>query len=285
MNTDRIEDALKYDNHTIDKSPTPKPGMTGCMFSFSFLLHQTISHFFVEFLDILATEDGFRVSLSPAVEIEPLIMSSSMVAGVSDTRDTRPFKKRAVWNPHSFFDGSPPIRATRDGHMGCWTTRIPGSWKAYRCFHFIRDKQPVVRPRNSSLEKRQASSVIALVSSCNVSTFLQKLKTDLILLMIDFCSLFCSQPAPEKLKSVSVAAPLSKSKSSHIEEDDDSDGEDRLRSKVSCLSDSFSRFCFLSLVIVSIFSTSSGVIPFQDVHVRVPGPVPEPELYDSHHTS
>jgi hypothetical protein len=175
-NTDRIEDALKYDYPAINTSPTPKLGMTGCMFSFSFLLHQTISHFFVEFLDILATEDGFRVSLSRAVEIKPLIMSSSMVAGVSDTRDTRPFKKRAVWNPHSFFDGSPPIRATRDGHMGSWTTRIPGSWKAYRCFHFIRDKQPVVRPRNSSLEKRQASSVIAPVSSNNVSNFLQKLK-------------------------------------------------------------------------------------------------------------
>jgi len=132
--------------------------------------------FVVEILDILATEDGFRVGLSRAVEIEPLIMSSSTVAGVSVSRDTRPFKKRAVWNPHSFFDGSPPIRATLDGHMGCWKTRIPGFLKSYRCFHFIRDKQPVVRPSNSSLEKRQASSVIAPVSSCNVSTFLQKLK-------------------------------------------------------------------------------------------------------------
>ena len=130
----------------------------------------------MEILDILATEDGFRVSLSRAVEIEPLIMSSSTVAGMSVSRDTRPFKKRAVWNPNSFFDDSPPIRATRDGHMGCWKTRIPGSWKAYRCFHFIRDKHPVVRPRNSSLEKRQASSVIAPVSSNNVSNFLQKLK-------------------------------------------------------------------------------------------------------------
>ena len=177
MNTDRIEDALKYDYPAINTSPlTPKPGMKGSMFSFHSCCIKRFLIFFVEILDILATEDGFCIGVSRAVEIEPLIMSSSTVAGMSVSRDTRPFKKRAVWNPNSFFDDSPPIRATRDGHMGCWKTRIPGSWKAYRCFHFIRDKHPVVRPRNSSLEKRQASSVIAPVSSNNVSNFLQKLK-------------------------------------------------------------------------------------------------------------
>lgn len=151
------------------------------MFSFPmriFLLHQMISHFFVVFPDILATEDGFRVSLSRAVENEPLIMSSSTVASVSVSRDTRPVEKSAVWDPHSFFYGSPPIRATRDGHMGCWKTRILGSWKAYKYFDFIRDKQPVVRPSTSNflLEKRQASSVIAPVSSCNVFAIFQNLK-------------------------------------------------------------------------------------------------------------
>ena len=34
VNTDRITDALKYEHPAIDTSPSPKPGMTGNMFSF-----------------------------------------------------------------------------------------------------------------------------------------------------------------------------------------------------------------------------------------------------------
>ena len=161
-NTDIIADALKCKHPAIDTRSSPKPGMTGILFSFFrwvFFLLQTISPF-LDFPGILDTEDGYRISQVRAVEIENLIISS----GVSISPDSQPVKKSAVWNPYSFFTGSPPIRATLDGHLGCWkaSTHQRMAHKGFRKFVFIRDKWP-----GNLSDKRPASSDIATVSSDN----------------------------------------------------------------------------------------------------------------------
>ena len=64
-----------------------------------------------------------------------------------------------------FFNSAPPIRATRNGHMGCWKSKTwKGLWKACRSFDFIQDKQPFMNTSSLS-EKRRASGDIAPVSS------------------------------------------------------------------------------------------------------------------------
>ena len=135
-----------------------------------FLLHLKISLCFLAFLDILDTEDGYRVSQVRAVEMERLKMSSSMVAGVSRrlSDSAPPVKKRlrARWDPYCFFHASPPIRATLNGHMGHWKPSPHRKMivKKYRDFVFIRDKAPVeneddVEDEDSDDEDRLRSTV------------------------------------------------------------------------------------------------------------------------------
>lgn len=81
------------------------------------------------------------------------------------SQDSRPVRKSARWTPHFFFNSAPPIRATRNGHMGCWKSKTwKGLWKACRSFDFIQDKQPFMNTSSLS-EKRRASGDIAPVSS------------------------------------------------------------------------------------------------------------------------
>ncbi len=173
MNTDRIEDALKYDYHAIDMSTTPKLGMTGCMFSFSFLLHPTISHFFVEFLDILATEDGFRVSLSRAVEIEPLIMRwAPRRSRVCLLPEIRGLSRNVLSGIHIL---SLMVRRR-------FEPLVMGTWGAGQQGSQGNDKHRVLSPRYRP-------------ATCQL--FFQSLKLcnlpDCFLLIIDFCFILCSQ--------------------------------------------------------------------------------------------
>ena len=188
---------------------------------------------FLDFPGILDTEDGYRISQVRAVEIENLIISS----GVSISPDSQPVKKSAVWNPYSFFTGSPPIRATLDGHLGCWkaSTHQRMAHKGFRKFVFIRDKWP-----GNLSDKRPASSDIATVSSDNYAATCNLFPKQIVpswflrLLSHNWFRIW-TQSASKKSKSVPVA-PLTSSdcSSSHDENDeekenDGSDDEDRLQ--------------------------------------------------------
>jgi hypothetical protein len=105
-------------------------------------------------------EDGYRVNLVRAYEIEPLKFNSCTAAGASVSQDSRPVQKS--WNPFSFFDGSPPVRATRNGRIGRWKARaVRLTSRLYTEFVFIQDEEPDMR--KSSSKKRQASGVISEV--------------------------------------------------------------------------------------------------------------------------
>ncbi len=101
-------------------------------------------------------EDGYRVNLERALEIEPLKFKSSTAAGASGSQDSRPVQKS--WNPFSFFEGSQPVRATRNGRMGRWKA-VAGQLRSrlYKDFEFIQEPDM----RKSSSKKRQASGDIS----------------------------------------------------------------------------------------------------------------------------
>ena len=146
------------------------------------------------------------------------------------SQDSWPVRKNAGWK-YSIFNNAPPIRATRNEHMGCWKARTHViAWKSYRDSVFIQDKQPVLSPSNIS-DKRRASSDISPVSShnrtamCNIFQNTKKFH-----IIYNYWFWFCTQPAtaPKKSKNGPVA-PLTSSDSSVDEENDDLDDEDGLR--------------------------------------------------------
>jgi hypothetical protein len=106
-------------------------------------------------------EDGYRVNLVRASEIEPLKFKSCEAACASGSQDSRPVQKS--WNPYSFFDGSPPVRATRNGRIGRWKA-LAGQQltsRLYTEFMFIQDEGPDMRKPSS--KKRKASGDISEV--------------------------------------------------------------------------------------------------------------------------
>ena len=105
-------------------------------------------------------EDGYRVNLVRAYEKEPLKFKSSTAAGASGSQDSRPVQNS--WNPYSFFLGSQPVRATRNGRMGRWKAYAGQlTSRLYKDFEFIQDEEPDMR--KSSSKKRQASGDISEV--------------------------------------------------------------------------------------------------------------------------
>ena len=105
-------------------------------------------------------EDGYRVNLVRAHEMEPLKLKSSTAARASGSQDSRPVQKS--WNPFSFFEGSQPVRATRNGRMGRWKV-VAGQLRSrlYKDFEFIQDEEQDMK--KSSSKKRQASGDISEV--------------------------------------------------------------------------------------------------------------------------
>jgi hypothetical protein len=122
--------------------------------------------FFVWIPDILALQDGFRVSFASAGrvsrqgradEIKTVNISSSKAACASVSQDSRPVQKS--WNARSFFEGSPPVRATRNGRIGRWKAYAGQlASRLYKDFKFIQGEEPDMR--KSSSKKRRASGVI-----------------------------------------------------------------------------------------------------------------------------
>ena len=118
------------------------------------------------------------------------------------SQDSRPVgQKKTSWNTASwgrFCHGTPPVRATRDGFMGCWKPR--GHQTVNHgpiSYVFVRDEQAVVKPSVLVSEKRGATSVIAQVSSCN--QLFGYLVIYAILLIVDIG--FVSQSATKKSRS------------------------------------------------------------------------------------
>ena len=110
-------------------------------------------------------------------------------------------QRKTSWNNDSwgrFCRGMPPVRATRDGFMGCWKPR--GHQTVNHgpiSYVFVRDEQAVVKPSVLVSEKRGATSVIAQVSSCN--QLFGYLVIYAILLIVDIG--FVSQSATKKSRS------------------------------------------------------------------------------------
>ena len=205
------------------------------------------------------------------------------------SQDLRPVRKNARWIPHIFFNNAPPIRATRNGHMGCWKSKTwKGLWKACRKFDFIQDKQPFLSPSNLS-EKRRASSDIAPVSSHNRTamciffqnncSILQKHSSSLII--IDFGFIHSPQPHPKSRSPCQSPHLQARTQVLHTTR------KMTIRTmRMDCgrWYDSFS-FLFHEHTKLFDWSFSAGIISFQDVHIRVQGPVSVPEEHNQNHTS
>lgn len=128
-------------------------------FYFLNLIYIIYSHSLCLFLfpEIRAMDRDYFISPGRVVECEPLLLRRS------STSRFPPIKNSGTsWNPDTFFNGSPPIRATHNGQMGSWEAKsdVP-VFRAFRNFDFIKDKPPVLSG------KRSASSIIAQVSTCS----------------------------------------------------------------------------------------------------------------------